>query len=459
MQTLLVSPSYRGWVLDDGPDSAVVRVQLSLDDAVEAPAAIRLLARLTSADSGETLAEQTVDDLTGDEVRLRVPLPHLVPGGYWLKLRLVDTASGETTDEAVHRLERKTGPMPTSFIDEHNRLMVDGRPFFPLGMYWSNIDEQQLRVYTEAPFNCLMPYGPPTREQMDLAESMGLKVIYSIKDFYYDTTWCPDFIASEADEEGAVRGRVREFRDHPALLAWYLNDERPLSMLPRLEAHQRWVEEEDPDHPTWVVLFQVSEVAHYARSFDAIGTDPYPIPDRPAAMAGEWARMTREAVADARGIWMVPQAFRWPQKDRPPSLEEMRSMAWQCIAEGADGLIFYSWFDLRGDRDFPFEERWEQLKQVAAEISEMAPVLLSVEPAPAIQVEGTSALHWTTRSREGTTYLIMVNDGEAPIEATVRLGRAPRRVTLDGQAVSLSAGNALTIDLDPLAVAIYHIEM
>ncbi len=32
--------------------------------------------------------------------------------------------------------------------------------------------------------NCLMPYGLPTKEQMDLAQKHGLKVIYSVKDWY-----------------------------------------------------------------------------------------------------------------------------------------------------------------------------------------------------------------------------------------------------------------------------------
>ncbi len=66
-----------------------------------------------------------------------------------------------------------------------------------------------------------------SRQQMDLADQCGLKVIYSIKDWYFGLRYCPPDIRSVADEEPKIRERVRAFRDHPALLAWYLNDELP----------------------------------------------------------------------------------------------------------------------------------------------------------------------------------------------------------------------------------------
>jgi len=457
LNVILVYPNYRGWIFEDGPSTIVARVEIDPTESQEGKA--RLVMRLSSAAEEEVIAQRILDEPGRGPLDLRLPAPDLEPGSYWLRTSLVSTAAGETLDEAVQRLERKAGPRPACYIDEHNRVILDGEPFFPLGMYWAGVDEEQLRVYAaEGPFNCLMPYGPPTRDQMDLIQRAGLKVIYSIKDYYYGTTWCPDFIRSEADEEGAVRERVREFRDHPALLAWYLNDERPLSMLPRLEAHQRWVEEEDPNHPTWVVLYQVGDVRKYARSFDVIGTDPYPIPDQPPALAGQWTSTTREAVADARAIWMVPQVFRWPEKERPPSLAEMRSMAWQCIAEGADGLIFYSWFELRGDQQYPFPQRWEEVKEVAREVKEMTPVLLSTDAVPEVVVSAPTAVHWTARAHAGSIYVFLVNDSQSPVSAGLRLPDRPRRVTLGGEEIAVGDDGVLTVEMEPLGVRICRIE-
>lgn len=458
MRTFLVTPPYRGLILNAAPPYLEANVELLTSQIKGGAGGALIVARLSPAGDDRPVAAAAVEDLAGDRVSVRVPIADLKPGSYTLTIALVDRETGQAICEEAHRVTRRTGFPPKCYIDENNRLIVDGKPFFPLGMYWSNVSEDELRVYKEGPFNCLMPYGSPNREQMDLVNRFGLKVIYSIKDFYYGTEWCPDFIQSEADEERAVRDRVREFCGHPALLAWYTNDERPLTMLPRLEAHQRWVEEEDPNHPTWVVLFQVDQVGSYLRTFDVIGTDPYPIPDRPAAMAGEWAATTRRAVADGRPLWMVPQAFRWPDK-RPPTFDEMRSMAWQCIAEGADGLIFYSWFDLRNDPEHPFAERWGELKRVAQEISDMIPVLLSVEEPPAVDVQAPGVVHWTIRRYQGAAYVILVNGGEEPATASVRFARPLERVVLAGKSVALSGDREFRASLPPLAVQIYRAEM
>ena len=253
-----------------------------------------------------------------------------------------------------------------------------------------------------------MPYGSPTKEQMDLAQKHGLKVIYSVKDWYAGTEGCPGFIRSEADEEPQVRTRVRQFRDHPALLAWYLNDELSQQFLPRLEAHQRWVAEEDRDHPTWAVLYQFREVGAYLKTFDVIGTDPYPIGRSPASMAAQWTAETFRQVEGSRPMWQVPQLHNWANYDkseaekkrgRTPTYDEVRSMAWQCICEGATGLVFYSWYDVQRNPDVPFDVQWDGLKRVAAEIDQRASILLSVEPVPAVTVAGAAPnwLHWLVR--------------------------------------------------------------
>ena len=160
-------------------------------------------------------------------------------------------------------------------------------------------------------------------------------------------------------------------------------------------------------------------------TFDVVGSDPYPITYEGATVerAGQWARSTRQAVAGSRGIWMVPQAF--AVNGVAPTLEQMRSMAWQCIAEGAMGLIFYSWFELRADTEHPFDVRWSDLQLVAEEVNAMVPVLLSVEPAPTPEVTGASIIHWTVRRSGDIVYLIAVSDSST--EAASAIVRFPER--------------------------------
>ena len=475
MRSMITSPVYRGRITATGPKTIQAVARLNLRDCDVPLADLRLQAVLLTAAGGSPLAQSETKP-AGEQnrvelARLALKPDNLAPGEYRVQIALLD-ANGKTLQTDEHELTcTPQAFQPKSCIDPHRRLLVDGKPFFPLGMYFSGMKEDELRQYADSRFNCLMPYGSPNRQQMDLADELGLKVIYSIKDWYHGSRWCPKSITSPDDEEPMVRARVQEFRDHPALLAWYLNDELPQTFLPRLEAHQRWVAEEDPDHPTWVVLYQYDQVAAYVRTFDVIGTDPYPIGRKPASMAGAWTAETFRQVEGARPMWQVPQIFNWGNyakndadrsKGRTPTCDEIRSMAWQCIAEGATGLVFYSWFDLKRNPDVDFEQQWTGLKRLAAEIDRMAPIILSIEPA-AVTVDGGVSpawLHCLVRLHGGKLYVIAVNDGDGEGEVTFRLPAKASRVceTSENRIIEPEDGLVFHDRLPPLAVHVYEIE-
>lgn len=394
------------------------------------------------------------------------PLP---AGAYTLRVAATG-GDGRYSGQGQARLRRVEGPVARRVsIDEFGRVIADGRPFFPLGTYWSGVSDEHLALYAASPFNCLMPYGAADPAQMDAIHRHGLKIIYSIKDYYAGTRWAPKAIQTVADERPAVEKTVLAHRDHPALLAWYLNDELPADMIDRLAAHQEWLEELDPDHPTWVVLYQVDEVRHYLSSFDVIGTDPYPIPSRPAAMALDWTRRTHQAGFGRRAVWQVPQIFNWGayrkgaerEASRAPTALEMRSMAWQCIAGGANGLIFYSWFDLWKMNDVePFEQRWAEVTAMAADIRRMIPVLLSVEPVPAVVVTGPAAVASRQWSLDGALYVLVVNSGTDEAAAQVALPGGLASVTAEvGTATLDPAEKAVGVTLGALEPCVLRITL
>lgn len=473
LETMLLKPNYRGLVM---PDARQVQysAKVNFGDSRLEPDDVYLRADLLPESSDRSL-KHTVTALTGEDTRGGMSLRGIPAGKYTLRLALIQRSRAKVLQQHTWRL-RLLAERPDfgSYIGPDNNLWVkqaDGgyEPFFPLGMYWSGINEEQLRTYADSAFNCLMPYGMPSSEQMDLAQRLGLKVIYSVKDIYHGSAYCPDSIASEADERPFIENKVTQFRDHPALLAWYLNDELGLEFLPRLEAHQQWLEELDPDHPTWVVLYQVDQVNQYARSFDVIGTDPYPIPGTGSRRAAAWTRQTVAEVRGARPVWMVPQVFNWatyradPKEKaelRPPTLAEMQSMAWQCLIHGAKGLIFYSFFDLVRDQQYPFAEQWPKVKQLAAEIKPWTELLLIWDTDTGIGVREREWLHWTTRTQGGVTYLFVVNDENCAHAATFELGRVPQAIVLEGPEAGGAAPptDRLQVPLGPHGVRIYRLE-
>ncbi len=469
LSTVLRLPNYRGEITDAGPPHVQIRAVLRLDDYDAQPKDVALGWTVVREKDRIEVNRGVLDALTSAETDIVIPVSSLTGGAYHIEVILTSKRRGSRLDGTSHRvvrLGRRTDR--AAHIDAHNRLILEGQPFFPLGMYWHAINEKEIAVYAEGAFNCMMPYGAPNQAQMDLAHRHGLKVIYSVKDIYSGTRWAPKGIKTEADELTHIKQKVAAFAGHPALMAWYINDELPLSMVDRLARHRRWMEELDPNHPTWVVLYQVDQVRQYLETFDVIGTDPYPIPNKPASTAGEWMRKTVNAVTGARAVWMVPQVFNWAcykkgasadPKHRTPTFDEMRSMAWQCIAEGANGLIFYSWFDIRRDPATPFEQHWPKVKRMAQEIKDMIPALLSVEPTPAIKADPSPQVHWAVRQRGDTTYLIAVNDGPKPATARFTLPGKPKAAALRGssEAVTLDAQGTLAAELAPLGVRIYEL--
>ena len=295
------------------------------------------------------------------------------------------------------------------FIDRHGRTVVDGKPFFPLGMYAGRMDPGQIARYADSPFNCLMQYGSPTSNEMEAFRKAGLMVIYDISN-QYQTKDCGTNHVCHA---------IGKFKKHPSLLAWYLHDEQPTSQIPLLEARQRLVEKLDPDHPTWCVQDVFIETRHYIGACDIFGGDPYPVSARPVSVATDAMRMEVKGLMGMRPVWQVVQAFGWNWirdtqvgKQRRPTEAEIRNMAWQALAGGARGLVFYSYGYYC--RDMPERESvemlWPEMKRIAAEIKRYEAVLLAAETSIIADTDlpsGVVGRRW--RTEDGKEWHLLVN--------------------------------------------------
>lgn len=469
LQTMLTKPNYRGQITPSIKQIEVV-ADLMLSDYDLRPADVRVKMALISKASGKTVREATVTP-KNSHPEMTLAATGLPEGKYDLQTQLIRLSDQKVLGTDQWRI---VVPKPDelanrpAYIDEHNRIIVDGKPFFPLGMYWSGLNENDLKLYSQSAFNTVMPYGAPTKDGLDLAQRYGQKVIYSVKDIYAGTKWAPKEIKTPEDERRFIEAKTTAHRNHPALLAWYLNDELSIDHMPSLEAHQEWLEELDPGHPTWIVLYQVGQLQLYRKTFDVLGTDPYPIPTKPAREAARYTILSRESVLGSRPIWQVPQVMDWAgykkteeekQGLRPPTLPELRSMSWQCITEGANGLIYYSWFDLK---KFPetFDKRWAETKLVAEEIKQWIPVLLSVEKTPRLRARSQDWLHWTTRQVGNETYLFVVNDEGEQHETSFELPKAAREVLVGDQEKPITPeGTTLPVRLGAFDVKVYRIKL
>lgn len=386
----------------------------------------------------------------------------LSAGNYKLVIQLIKTSTGQIKGR-VEKEITKTGSAPLNYVDKHGRLWKDGSLFFPIGIYTADITAADLSDLDGSAINTILPYVYPDLAKLNLADDYGMKVIYSFKDFYYGSPHAPSFINSEEDEVLQIAQHVNWYKSHPALLAWYLNDEEPHH--PRLQAHYETVLAHDEDHPAYIVDYNVPSPDLFMRTSDIFGMDRYVVKGLntdPISEPGAYQKAAKESLW-FRGQWPVVQAHNLENYGqgglRPPTLQEIRNMSWQYITEGATGIMFYSLFDIQSDASgAPYAELLNRVKQVAQEVEEQVPVLLSVEEAPSVSTNGGEWLNWMVKQYDGKTYIFAVNNGKTNQSASFTVPDALSvKVVKENRSLSLT-GNTFSDAFAPLEVHIYEIE-
>ena len=360
------------------------------------------------------------------------------------------SVSGKKIGEASVPFARLTASVKRKVVfDRRGRMIVDGKPFFPLGMFSGEVNKEMLDIYTEGPFNCLMPYVRPRKAGFDLCHEKGLKVM-----FFLNGGW-----GTKDKGKGWIENRIATFKDHPATLAWYMSDEPSLGMAQPLAVRRGWAHAADPDHPTWVVLDHPRNVRYYLDSFDAYAMDKYPIPRQPIEAVIESMRNGNAATLGLKPVWYVPQAFGWGWLGRPrthgrgPNRDELANMTWQSIAGGANGIIYYSFGQVmkrpRDDSEDSFKAAWERVKSSATEVKKYEAVLLSAEDAPAVSGE-TDAVAARAWRHEGHIYLLAVNCTMDPQKATLSLPWPVELISAEFGTAPKVNGSNVDLDFGPI---------
>ena len=325
-------------------------------------------------------------------------------------------------------------------IDAHKRCLVDGRPFFPIGIY-AYPSLSSLQSLTNTPFNTVIHYLMPTKELLGHFNRLGLKTFSAF---------------DHKLPEGQVRQRINEIKDDPALLAWSLGDEYPAGKIPHLRKLYEAVCELDPDHPVYLVQDRVYDLRGFLPVTDVIGLDPYPVPEKPIRQVTDFMRGGRQAFFDVAANWSVPQVFSWEwynrPKDRFPTEDELRSMLWQHIAAGANGIVSFRFHDTRS-------VTWQLVLKTHREIADRTDVILSVEDCPAA-VSSDEALSCRAWVKDGDLYVLACNILEKPLEANVTLSAGSWKVVSSdfGPAPEVSAGRELCFKMPPMGVSFVRLQ-
>ncbi|MGI6401769.1 MAG: hypothetical protein ACOX0A_06645 [Thermoguttaceae bacterium] len=348
---------------------------------------------------------------------------------------------GNRVDSTRYFLVGEPTATPVVTLREDGMTLIDGEPFFPIGIYgvmereFNNNDiDEAFRGLKEAGFNFAHSYSMAREDRfLKAAEKYGIK-LWSVARF-------PDERFVEVE------------RFSPAILAWYLGDDTSNFMTPEeLDDYFFSVKAVDPTRVTTqadpiAALSHVSNYRPYVAGTDVFMPEIYPVfgkegeadDDCVAQAIRDVKRAQRDALeADdgPKAVWPIIQYFQgWSGWRRFPTYQELRAMSYAAIASGANGITWYTYGGTVEPEKEQFNygvtstpERWKNISTIATEIGELSPILLQPtepEAQPRVRVmsgpevnkfgEPTVVCLFKTFERNG--YLIAVNASPEEIVA------------------------------------------
>jgi hypothetical protein len=243
---------------------------------------------------------------------------------------------------------------------------------------------------------------------LDEARSLGLKVMVGLE-------------RNEAYTVPKALERVRRFRAHPALWAWYLCDEPKTAMQDQVAEMAAAIRREDAGHP----LIIATDEAAFATLADTVFAYKYSVKNQPFPHQdlGSHVRRIDQFAQGGNPFCVLVQTFNWNRylsfdklrrDNRHPTTEEMRFMAFYGVMKGAKGVFFFSFQTL------PVE--YKNLKTVASLIDELKGLR---EYLAGDQVDATRYLYYQHAAawrKQGRTLLLVTNPSGVKAEAPLNTG-------------------------------------
>jgi len=327
------------------------------------------------------------DDLENKDLQvISFPIEKIPFKPVTLKCLIVDSKSSKKKEYIVtlKKYPPKKNEVKIDLLD--GGLIVDNLPYIPFGFYcyWpvqSTLPEEEI----VKGFNMISPYQKienkklkERREYMDRCAELGMKVNYNLCSLG-GGGGVGSFRLKDSDEniEELLRKEVNEFKDHPALLSWYISDEPELNNVSPelLKNTYDLIKEIDQYHPVTIVFMNSSKAWDYREAMDIVMADPYPIPMGKVTKVESVTRSLTERFKYEKSIWIVPQAFggnEWWKRE--PTSAELKVMTYLSFINDAKGIQY---FVRHGLSAFPKSATtWNECGKISLEIAELTPVLL-----------------------------------------------------------------------------------
>ncbi|MFA6566768.1 MAG: prolyl oligopeptidase family serine peptidase [Victivallales bacterium] len=364
------------------------------------------------APDGKTVFKKVVDQLAR-EMDLKIRVGDLAVGNYQLKARLFNNQEKQLAD--TNKSFRKIEPVPYEVKIDHliRMAVVDGKPFMPLGFAWEGpLTAEVLKYLAENGCNAiwypftLRPGNDATiRQMLDDALKAGIKVT----------------LAFHAEEKESAMALIVKFKNHPALLAWDIFDERFALQWGRenyalIKDRCAELKQADPYHPVYINENQWGLTYLKGKNLDfpgdVVSIDYYAwTPGGNFQVTGDYMK-TMEAMGRKAGkpnwIFLLGAGYAyWASRDYTPAEQEFSTYI--SAINGGSGIFYWASHPKS-------KSQWERIKGLFQELKELTPILASTLEAPSVKCAAPS-IQLLTKRQGDAIYVIAVNSSKEPVAA------------------------------------------
>lgn len=399
----------------------------------------------------------------------------LSPGKYKITLGFSSTGhSGYTCNIPFTVLSRNDADKAV-MIGRDNLLRIKGKVWFPMFIYahtamdnktYAELDKRSPELEKDlldhiqgTPFG-ILDYATPTgglEETVRFADECAkrnIKLALSIKDVY--PNWGnlqkrqKDFAAGSNSPDQIVRQLATSLKDNPALAVYYTNDELATLYYNQLKDRRNLLHEVDPLHPVLSVHYELGYIRELADTYDIFGPELYPpVADKLKDMA-DWSDKVTSSLPKSAPFW----GCLWHFRGDPQGSEKLRALTYISIARGARGLLFYAYYEFKGDSNF--EKRWADLTALGKEVESQLPILLQPESGSKCKSRNSNLILRTVSGSQGT-YLLAVNSTSAKLSTDVVLPAGFTKAQMANKSYTVINGS-MRISLKPFDVALIKLQ-
>ena len=429
---------------------------------------LKMKLELKDATSGKVIKEKTVKRLS-PVTKARFNISRLPLGKYTVSASLAEDIT--KAQYAFHKT-KGYGRRPKIEIDkESHALLVDGKPFFPIGIAHPG-NEEGVKACKEQGFNTVWLHPRIWGKYIDPRREPDWGVIGARLENFINSCHANKLFGMidlgsfmRYNKWEKMKEFISKYKEHPTVLVWQPMDEPGPGLIPDLLKTYNFVKSIDLSHPIIVNLGWSGMMCpdKYKDGCDILMTDPYPIRKDSAnlLMVADYTDRIVKAVDNEKPVWIWLQAYEWSGDSSllPTPLQE-RCMSYLAIIHGAKGLFYFSY------RQMMRKEKpalWNSLKSLTAELKKMAPIILAPKPKQKIElIPKDSSLQYLLKEYKGKKYIFAANPVEKEVTVTFKLPGLKRRAKLsvlfeDREAPRLT-GNSFTDTFSKYAVHIYEIK-